>query len=271
MTHNGRSTLYGVLLGTVMAFTLSAVAHAEVREEFHHSYSLASNGRLSLSNINGNVVITAWDRNEVKVDAVKHASTQEKLNEAQIVVDSRSDSIDIQTKYPQRETNRNPASVEYTITVPRHVRVNDVKLVNGSLKLDGMDGEVSAKTVNGTVTATRLAGPVEVSTVNGAIDASLEKLSRHNIHLNSVNGSVTITIPSNADADVSATTMSGHIANDFGLPSKKQLVGHNLNGRLGRGGTQVSLNNVNGAIAIRHARDGKPLSKASGEGNDSTL
>jgi hypothetical protein len=37
-------------------------------------------------NINGDVHLTAWDRNELKVDAQKRAHSQERLDDARIVV-----------------------------------------------------------------------------------------------------------------------------------------------------------------------------------------
>jgi hypothetical protein len=56
--------------------------------------------------------------------------------------------------------------------------------------------------------------------------------------------------------------MNGHISNDFGLNVEDHMVGHNLRGTLGTGGPQLALKNVNGNISIRHAADGKPMSKA---------
>ena len=77
----------------------------EVREEFHQTYPLSSNGRLSLENINGGVHIEVWDREEVKVDAVKRAYKRERLAEAQIDVSSAADGIRIKTIYPGRDQN----------------------------------------------------------------------------------------------------------------------------------------------------------------------
>src|SRR5947209_5220340 len=51
----------------------------ELREEFHQTYPLTANGRVSLENINGGVHIAVWDQNEVKVDAVKRAYRRERL------------------------------------------------------------------------------------------------------------------------------------------------------------------------------------------------
>ena len=59
------------------------------------------------------------------------------------------DSISIQTKYHQREEswqNRHHrgAEVEYTITVPRNARLDEIKLINGELDIIGVSGEVRA-------------------------------------------------------------------------------------------------------------------------------
>ncbi|HEV7904795.1 MAG TPA: hypothetical protein VGO96_13215, partial [Pyrinomonadaceae bacterium] len=73
----------------------------ELREEFHQSYPLSAQGRVTLKNISGAVRITAWDRAEVRVDAVKRATTRERLDEAKIVVEASSDSVNIESRYPE--------------------------------------------------------------------------------------------------------------------------------------------------------------------------
>ena len=105
-----------------MAFTISA--SAEVTEDFHRTVPLSANGRVSLENINGNVTITGWERNEVQIDAVKKARDQQKLDEARIEVDASSDSVQIKTKYPEGRNNNNPATVTYELHVPRNARLD---------------------------------------------------------------------------------------------------------------------------------------------------
>src|SRR6266571_4737154 len=92
----------------------------EVRAEFHQTYPLAANGRVSLENLNGNVRITVADGNEVQVNAVKRAYNRERLAEAKIEVAATSDAIRIRTDYPDRDQNftsdergryNNPATV----------------------------------------------------------------------------------------------------------------------------------------------------------------
>jgi DUF4097 and DUF4098 domain-containing protein YvlB len=238
----------------------------EVTEEFHQTYPLSASGRVSLSNINGGVRISAWDRNEVKVDAVKRAYTQERLREAQINVDAGSGAIEIETEYPEyrwdgrdRERHENPATVEYTLTVPRNARVEEVSLVNGSLNIEGLSGPVHASSVNGKVSARGLTGPVNLSVVNGRLEATLDSVGGSgSVNLSAVNGPLVATLPSDSNATVHADTVHGSISNDFNLPVRVgEYVGRELAGRLGQGGTRVSLNNVNGSIQLKRASDGK--------------
>ena len=153
--------------------------------------------------------------------------------------------------------------MEYTITVPRQSRLDEIKLVNGRLDIQDVAGEVRASCVNGRIQARNLHGRIELNTVNGELDASVEQLSTSDVKLSSVNGSLRVTLPSDASAEIKASTISGNISDDFGLPVRRhQFVGHSLHGQLGGGGTLVKLSNVNGQIEIRHASDNRPLSPA---------
>jgi hypothetical protein len=238
-------------------------------EEFHQTYALNPDGRVELDNLNGAVHISTWDQNQVKVDAVKYAGTKEKLDEAHIKVDSRPDHISIETKYPDHDhtfnwgSRNNPAGVEYTLTVPRNARLDEIKLVNGALDISGAKNEVHASCVNGRMEARNLAGRAELSTVNGHLEVKFDALPHSSIDLSSVNGSVALTIPSDAKAEIEASTVSGGIENDFGLHnSGHSFVGHNLRGELGSGGPHIKISNVNGRIEIRHAADGRALTPA---------
>ena len=269
------ATWLGTLLGTLSAFLLAAAQsnaadyRGRLTEEFHQTYSLSADGRVALDNINGAVHIAVWDRNEVKVDAIKSANRQERLDEAKIRVEPGRDSIRIWTEYPHRSqtfTNDawdNPASVEYTLTVPRKANLDEIKLVNGALDIQGAAGEVTASCINGRLRAQGLAGRVKLSTINGTLEATFDRMTQSPVELSSINGSVDLTLPSNAKAGIEASTVHGGIANDFGLHvNNHRWVGHDLRGELGGGGARIRLNNVNGRIEIHHANDGQALSPA---------
>jgi len=274
MNRNRQSASWlGATLGTVCALLILALAaHASdhsgaVTEELHKTYPITADGRVELDNINGAVHISTWDRNEVKVDAVKYAGTKERLDEARIEIDSGSDYVSIQTKYLDHDhtfnwgSRNNPAGVEYKLTVPRTIRLDEIKLINGSLDVAGVSGEVRASCINGRLEAHDLAGRAELSTVNGKLEAKFDQLSGQSVELSSVNGSVDLTIPSDSNAEVEASTVSGGITNDFGLHvNHHRFVGHDLRGEIGNGGTRIRASNVNGRVEIHHAQDGRAMS-----------
>jgi hypothetical protein len=271
--HRQSATWLGTALGTVCALlVLALAAHASdqrgaLSEEFHQTYALTADGRIELDNINGDVHISSWDQNQVKVDAVKYADTKERLDEAKIEIDSRNDSLSIRTHYPDHHqswnwgSHNNPASVEYTLTVPRTARLDEIKLINGALDITGVSGEVNASCINGRLEAHNLAGRARLGTINGRMDARFDQLAGASVELSSVNGAVELTIPSDAKAEIEASTVSGGINNDFGLHvNHHRFVGHDLHGELGAGGTRIKLETVNGRIEVRHAQDGRALS-----------
>src|SRR3989442_13165089 len=109
---------------------------AALTEELHKTYPLDADGRVSLNNVHGEVHISAWDRNEVQVDAVKRASSKEILNEAEIVIDSSSGSISIRTRYPDQYRRREPASVESTVKGPRGARLSAIECAAGHREIE---------------------------------------------------------------------------------------------------------------------------------------
>jgi len=272
-----RATWMGAVLGALiafLAFALQARASAwegAETEEFHQTYPLSANGHIELDNINGPVSIKVWDRDDVKVDAIKRANSKRDLQEVEIRIKSEKSYLSIRTHYPEHNHNfvrNDPASVEYSLMVPRSARLSDINLVNGNLDIEGSNGEVRAACVNGRLSAHNLGGRAELSTVNGNLEASFDRLAAP-VEVSSVNASVLLTLPSDAKADIEANTISGAISNDFGITvASHRWVGHELNAELGGGGTRVRVSNVNGRIEIRHANDNRPLSPAKGFDHD---
>src|SRR6516225_3553935 len=105
------ATLADNHLRIVLGFTAAAAATAqktkgdELIQEFHQSYPLSAAGRVAIANVNGDVHISVWDQPSVKVDAIKRAYDQERLNEVNVDVTTAPDSVVIKTKYPDDNGN----------------------------------------------------------------------------------------------------------------------------------------------------------------------
>jgi hypothetical protein len=251
----------GALLLVLSAGMLDASIIGTPRPEFRAIYSLSPNGRVIIHNLYGDVEITAWDRDEVLVQATKRSSDPRRLNDAQVVVDSSSDLVSIRTQYTGADAEH-PASVEYHIMVPRGANLENVKLINGGLSISGVAGPVKASSVNGHIKADRLTGQADLSTVNGRLEADFQSLSRCNpISLTSVNGPIRLSLPSGAGATVSAQNLSGGIDADFGR-AWRAPSGHKLEASIHGGGAMIRLHNVNGGISIHStwSRRARPAS-----------
>ncbi len=240
-------------------------------ERFEQTYPLTSTGRISLSNINGSIMIDTWDNPQVKLEYVKTADSRERLSEVEVRIDARRDSIHIETYYDKvkRGTDRTWKNdgklvVEYRLTIPRTAILDQIETVNGSINIANAANMTKASAVNGSIKATNLRGTANLSTVNGTVQADFDRLALDSrISLETVNGTVNLTIPSDADATVRADTLNGGITNDFGLLVRKgQYVGKDLYGRIGSGDTQIKLNSVNGGLSVRRRNDGKDMNPA---------
>ena len=250
---------------------ITNVIAVDETERFEQTYPLNANGRVSVSNVNGSIVIGTWDRNEVKLEYVKTADTRENLAEVNVKIDARQDAFSIETDYVARTLraiSERPSygklQVEYRLTVPRAAVLNEIETVNGSVSISNAANMTKASAVNGEVRATNLRGTANLSTVNGTVIANFDQLQTGGrISLETVNGSVDLMIPSDANATIKADTVNGSISNDFGLPVRKgEYVGRDLYGKVGSGDVQIRLNSVNGALSIKRKNDGKNINPA---------
>jgi DUF4097 and DUF4098 domain-containing protein YvlB len=255
-----------VLLLAVLFAAAWGFGYSDYEDIFDATYPLAAGGTVALENINGDVIIEVWDASEVRVQAVKSASSQDLLDRLKIDVDADGSSLRIDTIYPSNRRSaedrhdyaesekRRHMKVEYTLTIPRSAVVNDVDLVNGNLTVVGVEGGVDAETVNGDILVKEGAGDASLSTVNGSIELYV---AHHDpgmsIDLESVNGELDLYLSGSAGADLRAETVNGRISNDFGIEVRKgKYVGASLKGAVGGGGSRVGLETVNGSINVHN-------------------
>ena len=248
----------------------SSIVKLDETERFEQTYPLNANGRVNVSNVNGSITVEAWDRNEVKLEAVKIADTKENLADVEIKIDARQDSFSVEADYEFTKNNKREwknyrkLEVQFRLSVPRTAVLNEIETVNGSVTVSNFVNYTKVSAVNGEVKATNLRGNANLSTVNGSVEAVFDRLeTKTKISLETVNGRVNLLIPSDSNATITADTLNGSINNDFGLPVRKgEYVGKDLYGKIGTGDVQIQLNSVNGGLTIGRKNDGKTLNPA---------
>jgi DUF4097 and DUF4098 domain-containing protein YvlB len=181
----------------------------EQTEHFTGKYKIGREGRVSIANISGDIVITGGSGDEVSVDAVKRTrGDRSTLADVRVQVDNAPSRVEIRTEYPR--TSHTNVSVDYTVTVPNGASV-ELHSVSGSIRVTGVRGSVRLETMSGTVTASdtpnvevakTMSGDVNLSgistdgnvsagTVSGTISAKGLKARR--LDLSSISGDVNLT------------------------------------------------------------------------------
>ncbi len=246
----------------------AAAVQGRETEKFEQSYALSANGRVNVSNVNGSIVVEAWERNEVRLEATKIADTKEALADVQLKIDSRADSFSVEADYDswrQRGEkgwkNHGKLEIQFRLSVPRTAVLDDIETVNGSVTVSNFVNMTKVSAVNGNVNASNLRGTAYLETVNGEVAADFDRLEPGSkISLETVNGRVNLVIPSDANATIKADSLNGEIKNDFGLPVRKgKYVGRDMYGRVGTGDVQIRMESVNGPLSVTRKNDGKSV------------
>jgi len=249
-------------LAATAAFVLVAAALARAddysfKEPFSQTAPFNATGSLSLENVNGNVEIRTWDKNQILVEGEKSAKTDEELRQIELTIDLTDTHAGIKVHLPKSSGwwifgNTIRASVRFTITVPATASIEQLQTVNSAVKLEGLRGSIDAKSVNGAIHATGLGGDVRLSTVNGAIDASFAVIApQQKLSFNTVNGSITVGLPKDAGVTLSGSVVNGRVSCDFPLELGERASGRHLAGKIGDGRASLRAETVNGSIAIK--------------------
>lgn len=242
------------------------VASGRAQDTWTRSYTLGANGRLELINVNGRITAEPADGDQVIVEGARTAkgstdeAAKENLAKMEIREEVSGDRVRIESR-PPRFSGFNGHEIEWTIKVPKGVIV-DLRTVNGGVRLNGLQGEVHAKTTNGGVKGHDLRATIlEASSVNGGIEIELSALDAGaSIDIETVNGGVSLGLPSDSKATIAARAVNGGVrvegldiqktAQDSSFDLKRRLEG-TLNG----GGAKVTATTTNGGVRLSGSRD----------------
>lgn len=176
------------LVTLVVALPLQAQHHERqsATQEFNTlgsridtTVALGRGGMVDLSSFNGDVTVSTWDRDEVKIHATSHGNLRLESSASRVSL----------TENPYRGSydDDDEHNVGFELTVPRSTRVlvrsvsGDLKLrdvsdielhtVSGDIQISNIANRAILETVAGDVTATKVGGGLRVNTVSGDIHA----------------------------------------------------------------------------------------------------
>jgi DUF4097 and DUF4098 domain-containing protein YvlB len=248
----------------------AAPAAAQRSEDFNWKGTLQAGRTLEIKGVNGDINAVYTGGSEVRVVAEK-TSKKSNVGDVRIEVVPTANGVTICAVYPTPVRNRitrranectpgehwnvstdnNDVSVEWTIEVPRGVRLF-ASTVNGDVDIQKLQSDVTAETVNGSIDLST-SGLAQAKTVNGSLEIAMGRTNwTRELRLSTVNGGIAVTFPSDLNTRVSASTVNGDIETDWPLTVRGRFGQRNLNGTIGSGGGRsLALSTVNGDIEIR--------------------
>lgn len=201
---------------------------------------------------NGSVTVYGWDRNEVFVRALVSANSDSR-NEAQALakdIKIETDGHRIRADGPRNSRYEN-WHVNFEVWVPRKTNL-DAEAHNGGVSVEAVEGRLQMHTVNGSVNLRDVHGDVRAETTNGAATAYLTGTTWRGagLDLQTTNGSVTLDIPRNYNADLETGTVNGGMSVDFPI-TVQGFIGRRISTKLGSGGPRLRAVTTNGGVRIR--------------------
>lgn len=228
----------------------SGERHCEVRE------SRLPAGALRLdAGTAGGATVRAYEGREVVVRAVvqSRAGTTSRAREIAQGVRVRTDG-GVRATGPEGRDGEG-WWVSYDVLVPARTDL-DVEARNGPVSVSGVSGTLRLRTQNGPVSLEGVSGDVRASAQNGPVDVRLQG-SRWNgagLVAETVNGPVTVRMPSGYAARIEGETTRGPIHTDLpvrgsGRSWERRTIDTEVNG----GGPTLRFRTVNGPLTIRRS------------------
>jgi hypothetical protein len=233
---------------------------------FDWSGEIPTGGWLRIMNLNGSINVEAASGNTAQVHGEKKWREGDP-SKVRFVVAKEGDGVTVcalwheddscdEDGYHSRghrgDDDRNDVSVKFTVQLPKGVRVQ-TSTVNGSLDISGASAEVVAHTVNGRIDAASTSGPVDAETVNGSIRVRMDAIpaNTQELEYSTVNGSVTLEVPSNFSGELEMETVNGSLQSDFPVTMQGRFNPRHLRAKIGEGGPTIHLRTVNGSVELK--------------------
>jgi hypothetical protein len=257
-----RKFLGSVLLATCAWLDGTGICSAQ---DFNWNGQLARGQSIEIRGINGGIHATAAPGSDVLVTAVR-SGRRSNPADVRFEVVPHAGGVTVCAIYPapagepanecrpggggRSSTRDNDTVVDFTVQVPSGVNFIG-RTVNGAVDGDSLPANAEASTVNGSVNLSA-AGTALGNTVNGSISATMGRADWQGAgRFKTVNGDITLRLPANVNAQVTAETLNGSLRSDFPLSlSGEEFRRKRLNGTIGNGGQALDLSSVNGSISL---------------------
>ena len=222
-----------------VALTVGSAGAAEVTEHVSRTVKLEPGGTLRLKSFSGRVTITASDRNDVAIDAVRRA-TRERLDHIKLDIHTEGPNL-VVVEANHREMSwyefmgrNNVVETDFDIKVPRLISL-DISVFSAPVAIEGVSGSHKVHSFSSSLRLDDVEGPIQVHSFSGAVDIRVRSwLPNQTINVDTFSGNVALRVPDSAQASVVFNSFSGRLNSELPL-TLTSGNGRALRARLGSG------------------------------------
>lgn len=249
--------LSAVLIYIVLFYSPSLNA-----ETFTETFDVKLGGQLTVQTDTGSINIDTHDEDTIELQI----KVENQEDEFAYSYDLSDGNLTVNGKIKSKNKWIRNLKVEFNLLIPEHYNVA-LNTSGGSLSIEDLTGELTAKTSGGSIRVGNIVGDVTLHTSGGSIttDTITGNLNAHtsggsikikadkqfteDAKLTTSGGSITAYLAPNIKVDIHASTSGGHVKSNFEIDGivKKMSIEGSING----GGPKLMLKTSGGSIKIK--------------------
>jgi len=209
----------------VLVLAIPAEAAPGLFDETEHitrTIQLEPGGTLRLKNFSGRVTITASDRPEVVIDAVRRAPRTQ-LERIKLDIHTSGSNI-VVVDANQRDSSwwafsgsHNVVETDFDIKVPRRTQL-DLSVFSSPVSVTGVEGPHTLHGFSSPLVLTDVTGSVRAHTFSGSVTIRQKSWEpNQSINVETFSGSIELHVPDSAQGTVTFNSFSGRLSSEVPL------------------------------------------------------
>ena len=228
---------------------LAAGVQLKAAEDFEKSYALVPGRHIVVDNKMGDVKVTGYDGEDIKVVARKEGPDRENI---EIVDMNFGNQVMLFPKFSKFKSTK--TKVDFELKVPNSEKPVFLVLKSGSGRIEVRDfsGGLIAESSRGEVKFVNVGGFVDARSVSGSMDAEIrQSKGKSQMRFNSMSGDIKITAPPDLEALIAMHSGSGDLETDYPIDIREgRYREHTARGKLGSGKQMIHISSVSGNVSL---------------------
>jgi len=191
-------------------------------ERVSRTLQMDPGGTLRLKNFSGRVTITASDRPEIVIDAVRRA-TRAQLERIRLDIHTSGSNV-VVVDANQRDrswwdfaSGNNVVETDFDIKVPRRTQL-DLSVFSSPVSVTGVEGPHKLHGFSSPLVLNDISGSVQAHTFSGSVTIRQKSWeSNQSINVDTFSGSIELHVPDTAQGTVTFNSFSGRLTSEMPL------------------------------------------------------